>query len=201
MKIVEIFNSIQGEGLWTGQPMTFIRLAGCPVNCPFCDTDYNKGTSMKLEEIVGKINNNHVCVTGGEPLVNPGITDLLERLLAVNPGDQIHVETSGCYLLPDIIEAYREYFWITVSPKGSWLGAERECIPSVIHDADEVKWLIPGTPIEFIEHFHNPDKHNFIQPVNNELTIHQGNLLRAYEVACDKQWPLSVQLHKLIDWR
>jgi 7-carboxy-7-deazaguanine synthase len=65
-----IFKSIQGEGGTAGTPMTFIRLAGCNVNCPNCDTDYSNDSQMSVDDI-GKIVSDqglkNVWITGGEP--------------------------------------------------------------------------------------------------------------------------------------
>lgn len=72
-----IFPTLQGEGPFAGQPAIFIRLAGCNLRCHFCDTEFEKGTSMTIDEIVAKvrdlidtgtINTDLVVLTGGEPL-------------------------------------------------------------------------------------------------------------------------------------
>ena len=61
MKVVEIFDSIDGEGLRTGELATFIRLSGCNLRCRYCDTDYalkiTDGIEMSIEEILEKVNN------------------------------------------------------------------------------------------------------------------------------------------------
>ena len=202
MKLVEMFQSWQGEGRWTGYPMAFIRITGCPVNCPFCDTDYRKGTKYTLDEILEFCTkNNHVCVTGGEPLAHPRITSLLEGLTTVNPDSTIHIETSGCYRMPDIIFRERQRFWLTVSPKGAWLGAEKECIKGVVWEADECKWIVPSTPGHIIEALHNPDRLNYLQPENDKYSIRFESLQLAQAMSWNQGWPLSVQLHKILDWR
>ncbi|RLF30939.1 MAG: hypothetical protein DRM98_06200, partial [Thermoplasmata archaeon] len=78
MKINEIFYSIQGEGKWTGLPNIFIRTAGCNLRCTFCDTKYayENGVELQVEEIINKITQypcKHVCITGGEPLLQEDI--------------------------------------------------------------------------------------------------------------------------------
>lgn len=98
MKICEIFHSIQGEGVTMGLPTTFIRLAGCNLDCKWCDTAYAKedGKEMSAADIlasVEKFDCAHVCVTGGEPLHQadtPGLVDaLIER------GYLVVFETNG----------------------------------------------------------------------------------------------------------
>ena len=80
MKVVEIFKSIDGEGKRAGLPTTFIRLFGCNLNCSYCDTRYGcegEGYSiMSILQIVSAVERcgiHSVTITGGEPLVHPGI--------------------------------------------------------------------------------------------------------------------------------
>ena len=51
LRVNEIFRSIQGEGVLTGQPMTFLRLFGCNLDCKYCDTDYSRKTGSNCEEL------------------------------------------------------------------------------------------------------------------------------------------------------
>ena len=99
MKIVEIFQSLQGEGRNQGKPCTFIRLAGCNLNCSWCDTRYSRegGTIMSRDAVLEKAlrsNPPYVCITGGEPLVQ---ADALEPLLVSlhKLGKEIDIETNG----------------------------------------------------------------------------------------------------------
>lgn len=100
MKVVEIFKSIDGEGKRAGLPATFIRLYGCNLKCSYCDTRYgcegNNYSYMTVEEIVKKANSLGVpliTLTGGEPLLHPGVGELLTALQ--NAGFSINVETNG----------------------------------------------------------------------------------------------------------
>ena len=75
MKVIEIFSSIDGEGITAGYPAVFIRLAGCNLRCSYCDTQYSYdgGKEMCPEEIVDKVMSfgiRRVTVTGGEPLIH-----------------------------------------------------------------------------------------------------------------------------------
>jgi 7-carboxy-7-deazaguanine synthase len=99
MKIVEIFRSLQGEGKNQGKPCLFIRLAGCNLKCRWCDTPASQrdGREMSIDTImeqVWRINPPYVCVTGGEPLLQP---DDLEHLLSSlkKRGTEIDIETNG----------------------------------------------------------------------------------------------------------
>jgi 7-carboxy-7-deazaguanine synthase len=101
MKLIEIFRSIQGEGKNQGKICLFIRLAGCNLNCHWCDTEYARegGREMGADEIleqVWRINPPYICITGGEPLMQAGA---LEPLLASlhKRGALIDIETNGTY--------------------------------------------------------------------------------------------------------
>jgi len=98
MKINEIFYSIQGEGSWAGLPNIFIRTTGCNLRCSFCDTKYayENGIDMKIEKILSAIEKypcKHVCLTGGEPLLQQKSVDLIYALLEKNY--KICLETNG----------------------------------------------------------------------------------------------------------
>jgi len=85
LNIIEIFASIQGETSLTGLPTTFIRLAACNLRCTWCDTNYSfgRGTPLSLADILDQTNKNgcrHVCVTGGEPLLQENVFPLMEAL-------------------------------------------------------------------------------------------------------------------------
>lgn len=99
LRVTEIFNSLQGEGREIGLPTVFVRLTGCNLRCVWCDTEYSftGGEWMALEDVVRAVEAfpgvKHVCLTGGEPLLQRDHQDLLRALLA--RGYHIVVETSG----------------------------------------------------------------------------------------------------------
>jgi 7-carboxy-7-deazaguanine synthase len=99
MKIAEIFKSLQGEGNNQGRPCLFIRLAGCNLQCLWCDTTYAQtgGIEMSLDTIFEQawcLNPSYVCITGGEPLLQ--IDDLEQLLVSLHQrGTEIDVETNG----------------------------------------------------------------------------------------------------------
>ena len=112
MKVVEIFDSIQGEGVHMGSPCTFIRLAGCPVKCSWCDSkdSWYNGKDITIKDIVAKVNWRMVVITGGEPLMQKDVVDLVHALHEKKC--EVHLETSGCYDIPEDV-----FDWVTVSPK------------------------------------------------------------------------------------
>jgi 7-carboxy-7-deazaguanine synthase len=98
LKINEIFYSIQGESSWSGFPTVFIRTSGCHLRCTYCDTTYayNEGDFRSLNDILNEISSfaaEYVCVTGGEPLLQPAVFDLLTALCDQNY--KVSLETSG----------------------------------------------------------------------------------------------------------
>ena len=96
--INEIFSSIQGESTWTGLPCTFVRLRGCSLRCHYCDTSYafNGGDKMSIEHIIKRVQelkNPLVEITGGEPLLQANVHQLMEELC--DRGLKVLLETSG----------------------------------------------------------------------------------------------------------
>ncbi|MDR3270171.1 MAG: 7-carboxy-7-deazaguanine synthase QueE [Peptococcaceae bacterium] len=132
----EIFNSIQGEGLWSGIPAAFIRLQGCNLRCPWCDTPLSQPEGAEFwsaGRILSQVLAEHVVITGGEPLLWD-LTDLLREL--TRRGKRIHIETNGTQSWR---EGYPDHLWLTVSPK-------RECgytvAPSLIPRVSEYKLVV-----------------------------------------------------------
>ena len=119
LKIAEIFASLQGEGLRQGEPTIFVRLAGCNLRCPFCDTKHawKGGRETSVERIADRVARlakarpaEWIVLTGGEPLLQD-VGPLVRRLKGA--GFRIQVETNGHF--------YRrlDADWYTVSPKPS----------------------------------------------------------------------------------
>ena len=107
MKVNEIFYSLQGEGFLSGVPSVFIRLAGCPLRCKWCDTKYGwdkeGGMHYNLGKIVETVQQNQtkfVVITGGEPMINSDLAELVEELRKV--GKHITIETAGIAFIPDM---------------------------------------------------------------------------------------------------
>lgn len=102
LKVCEIFQSINGEGTRAGQPAVFVRLAGCNLNCSYCDTKWANGhdapceemTAREIHEKVSAYGMRCVTLTGGEPLLHKHVDELLSELC----GDDklsVEIETNG----------------------------------------------------------------------------------------------------------
>jgi 7-carboxy-7-deazaguanine synthase len=105
MIINEIFYSLQGEGFWVGIPSVFVRLAGCPLRCKWCDTKYtwdNKaGENYSIEKIlqtVQQFQSKFIVITGGEPMANSDLPELVQKLRASDK--HITIETAGIAFIP-----------------------------------------------------------------------------------------------------
>ena len=138
LRVIEIFDSLQGEGYWTGTPMTFVRLAGC--NAPelglacvrWCDTpeswERGAGESLQPAEILERAQFSRICLTGGEPLLQAeGAADLVAE--AHRCGMRVHLETNGTVAPTGAAEEEDPFDWVVVSPKppdysvaGEWDG-------------------------------------------------------------------------------
>ncbi len=108
MRVVEIFKSIDGEGVRAGMPVTFIRLEGCNLRCSFCDTKYSycnaTYTEMTPKQIVQKVMNlglDKVTLTGGEPLIHENVLELVQQLL--DRDIEINIETNGAVSVPEFV--------------------------------------------------------------------------------------------------
>jgi 7-carboxy-7-deazaguanine synthase len=98
LTIHEIFHSIQGESTHAGRPCVFVRLTACDLRCSWCDTPYafTGGQKMSVDEVIARVEASGcrlVEVTGGEPLLQPDVYPLMERLLA--SGFEVLLETGG----------------------------------------------------------------------------------------------------------
>ncbi len=100
MKVAEIFTSIQGEGKLTGVPSVFVRTSGCNLRCAWCDTPYAswhpEGNDLSVDAVVHQVrvsNMQHVVLTGGEPMIQPQLPELIGQLKS--HGHHITVETAG----------------------------------------------------------------------------------------------------------
>jgi 7-carboxy-7-deazaguanine synthase len=98
LKINEIFHSIQGESRHAGRPCVFVRLTYCNLRCSWCDTSYafEEGVDLAVGAILSRVaayGTRYVLITGGEPLVQEGVHDLIGELC--DGGYEVAVETGG----------------------------------------------------------------------------------------------------------
>ena len=189
--LVEIFESLQGEGRNTGRPCVFVRFAGCNLKCPWCDTDVTKRFSISLNELLKELKQykaKSVILTGGEPTIQKEMPELVAALK--EKGYWVAVETNGT----------RDADWlgfvdyVACSPKRGAalrLSAANE-VRIVAEDeatADfcrEIRGKIAATDY-------------YVSPCD-----HDGEIDFATAKAVLAQldgWSLSVQLHKILGFR
>ncbi|MBE2226371.1 MAG: radical SAM protein [Ignavibacteria bacterium] len=105
LKINEIFHSIQGESTKAGLPCVFVRLTYCNIRCVYCDTEYAfyEGVDRSIDDIVDEVksfNCKLVEITGGEPLVQENVHNLIKELCDL--GYEVLIETGGSLPIENI---------------------------------------------------------------------------------------------------
>jgi len=140
----EIFHSIQGESSHTGRPCVFVRLTGCNLRCTWCDTAYafHEGQQMALDEVVDRVRAygcRLVEVTGGEPLLQPDVVPLMERLVA--GGYEVLLETGGSLSIAQVPEGVKRIVDVKCPGSGE---AERNDWGNLKHlgEGDELKFVL-----------------------------------------------------------
>ena len=211
LDVHSIFYTIQGEGPLTGHPAIFVRLAGCNLQCPQCDTEYT-GTRARtsLEGIVRAVQQQHpgprlVVITGGEPFRQS--IGLLTQLLE-DTGYQIQIETNGTLPPPAGLAASTI---IVVSPKAGKVHPDTAAI------AHAWKYVLnwdsydpeDGLPLRALDHPAHPKLARppadfplgaiYLQPADrNDPTLNGRNLRTVTRSCLRNGYTLQMQVHKLI---
>lgn len=192
-ELVEIFESLQGEGRNTGRPCVFVRFAGCNLRCPWCDTDIRPRFTTDLDSLIAEIKSfkaKSVILTGGEPTMVEGIPELVAALK--HEGYWIAVETNGTSE-PDWLN-FVDY--VACSPKAEFPDSIK------LKAADEVRVVASSEDVVgFCEGIHDKIKATdyYISPCEREGDI---DFATAKSVLSHLDgWSLSVQLHKLLGFR
>ncbi len=218
LKINEVFETIQGEGFYTGAPSIFVRLQGCPVGCPWCDTQHTWEVDNKnripIKQVMAKHTDSdtwadlsedallsvfekhgytakHVVITGGEPCMYD-LRKLTEMLNAAGYSTQI--ETSGTFEV-----RCSDKTWVTVSPKINMPGGF-SVLPGAIARANEIKH-----PIAMQKHIDELDELLARCPIQADTLVALQPISqrpRATELAINtciqRNWRLSLQTHKYL---
>lgn len=189
MKVNEIFYSLQGEGFHTGTAAIFVRLSGCNLCCPFCDTAHTEGNEMTEDEIVDVTRlypATLVVITGGEPSLFL-TTSLVEKLHEA--GKTVAVETNGTHILPKNVD------WVTLSPKDNYV---QNASPKLTF-CSEIKVVFDGNPLP--DYSYIKADYRFLQPCdtgnsqrNREITSAAVSYIQSHP-----EWRLSLQTHKIIN--
>lgn len=136
LKISEIFESLQGEGRYTGYPVLFIRLFGCNLNCSFCDTKFEEYKEYEMREVINIVVKYYhksliyeldpiIVITGGEPCIQMGkicfLIDYFKARKSQYNRLKFHIETNGTYLNKYLLK----FDYICISPKS--LSVAKRC--------------------------------------------------------------------------
>lgn len=189
LSVKEIFYSLQGEGGRQGEASVFIRLTGCNLACSFCDTDFNGGTIMSVNQILLHINRypcRRIIWTGGEPMLQ--LNDEIVSFFKSNGYFQA-IESNGHYPLPGLLD------YTVVSPKGN-IGYARTINPKV----NEIRLPVRiGDNLPELALLPEADSY-FLSPVfTGEKSSTQENIdYCVSQIKQNNRWRLSVQMHKLI---
>jgi 7-carboxy-7-deazaguanine synthase len=192
--VMELFYTIQGEGVHAGKPAFFIRLGGCDIGCHWCDVkeswDAKNHPSMTVEMIVDAAKQsgaNMVVITGGEPLMY----DLAELTKALkHAGFKIHLETAGANPLTGVWD------WICISPKKN-----KQPLVENLSEADELKVIIYNQSdfswAEKWAEFVDVKCAKLLQPEWSKQEAMQPKII-AYAMD-HNQWQISLQTHKFLN--
>lgn len=206
-----VFATIQGEGPYVGVPAVFVRLNGCNLQCPACDTDYSsRGDQVTPAELVELIEaertgvSNLVVITGGEPFrqnLEPAVDLLLDL------GYEVQIETNGTLFVPGL--KYNEVT-IVCSPKTGRLN--QELLPHI----DAFKYVVSadnigedGLPVRALGHAAFPvvarppagfQGRIYVQPMDaQDEAENRRNLDAAIRSCLRFGYTLSLQTHKIIN--
>jgi len=216
-KINELFETIQGEGAFTGQPSIFLRLQGCPVACSWCDTKHTweinledevkqsamltkkvespTWSALSVKDVLAVITEQgyqakHIVITGGEPAM-VDLQPLCEAL--EQQGFSCQLETSGTFELK-----VSDKCWVTVSPKVNMKGGYKILNAAMLR-ANEIKH-----PVATEQHVddlkallveHNiVDTQVYLQPISQK----ERATTLAIKTCIENNWRLSVQVHKYL---
>lgn len=217
LDVHSVFETIQGEGPFCGTPCVFIRLAGCNLQCPACDTDYtsnrfHEDPFMILNRVKALRTGGLVVITGGEPFRQPFAP--LVRLLHEN-GYFIQIESNGTLEVPNILDIPWSIFtenrrgcYLVISPKTGKLhytALERACALKYVVEAGNVD-PADGLPLHALQHPGRParppegwNRLVYIQPMDGKDEVENANNLAcAIAMSLGHGYILQLQVHKLI---
>lgn len=219
LAVNSIFKTIQGEGPFAGTPSVFIRLAGCNLQCPLCDTEYTNRRRMLVPDIVNEAVNKFVLIkrwtkecpplvviTGGEPFRQP-IRALVHHLLVC--GYRVQIETNGT--LYQNLPFENKNLTIVCSPKAGNINKHLAPYIKAYKYVATVESLIDsldGLPTRALEHPNGkglarpPVDYKgdiYLQPVDEKNTVRNNRNMTAVVESCLKNgFRLCLQVHKII---
>ncbi|RYM01744.1 radical SAM protein [Sporolactobacillus sp. THM7-7] len=218
LPMVEIFETVEGEGMSQGFPTVFVRSFHCNLRCKWCDTPYSFAPAKPafeatIDEIVRKVarySSRRICFTGGEPLIHrQKSAALIQALARLDHIVDVHIETNGAIDLgpfarmrekdPLLMKKMRFVMDYKLAASGETKKMIRDNFDSLL-DQDEIKFVI-GSDEDFdqaktvIERFHKKGQVLF-SPV--WASMPPKRLVEKVLVEPLPQVKVSLQLHKII---
>lgn len=215
LEVHSVFSTIQGEGPFCGRPAVFVRLAGCNLQCPGCDTEYTEGrTRLNYYDILDDIheqlqitfsNANLIVISGGEPFrqnIKPFCDFLIENNF------DVQVETNGSMAIPLDLS---QMVTVVCSPKTAKLH------PSALHRANAFKYVMKagsvreadGLPLQALDHRATPyiarppasfKGKIYLQPMDEQdAGYNADNVQAVLESAMKHNYTVQLQIHKLLN--
>ena len=204
LTVNEIFHSIQGESTHAGRPCVFVRLTACDLRCRWCDTPYafHEGRKMSVDDVVADVEARGcptVEVTGGEPLLQPDVYPLMQRLL--DSGKTVLIETGGHRSIANVPAGVIRIMDVKCPGSGE---SDKNDWSNLAHltKSDEVKFVIADRrDYEFardlVRREDLPARVNavLLSPVHGEL---DAKLLSEWVIADRLDVRVQLQVHKYI---
>jgi 7-carboxy-7-deazaguanine synthase len=203
LRLTEIFYSIQGEASQAGRPCVFVRLSRCNLRCTWCDTTYSftGGEKSTLDQIIDEVTSYNcklVEITGGEPLLQPGVHDLMTQLC--DDGFEVMIETSGSIDISPIDSRVRIIMDLKAPGSGE---VEKNLWSNIdaLKPTDEIKFVILNRDDylwskQVVEQHALADKASVIfSPVHG---VQDANELSQWILADHMPVRLGLQLHKFL---
>jgi organic radical activating enzyme len=211
LSVHSIFYTIQGEGPFAGEPAVFVRLAGCNLQCPQCDTEYTGGAQMGLDEVIEQIVNDWtipfvnplVVITGGEPF-RQNIKPLIHTILHENW--RVQIETNGTLFAEGLMYEHPN-LTVVCSPKAGKVSAKLEPFIAAykyVVSSDNVSSSdglpksalgLPGRPARPLR----AETPIYVNPVDEQDAVtNAGNIQTAVWSCMKFGYRLGLQIHKII---
>jgi 7-carboxy-7-deazaguanine synthase len=218
LPIVEIFQSLEGEGTKAGFSTTFIRLFGCNLRCSWCDTKYSYEPEkpreyLKISEVIARVmqyRSQNICLTGGEPLLHgEKSVELITAVAKLETVNDIHVETNGSIDLEPFVKLRNQDAWINrklrfiMDYKLSSSGETAKMLTTnfdLLLNQDEIKYVINNEPdfwaaLESLRKWH-PLGQPLFSPVWGKMDLERLAALMLENNI--KNAKLSLPFHKII---
>lgn len=215
LEVHSIFSTIQGEGPFCGRPAVFVRLAGCNLQCPGCDTEYTEHRERLnygsiLQAVHSRLdstgsNANLIVISGGEPFrqkIAPFVDFLIENNF------DVQIETNGSMQIPLELSSMAT---VVCSPKTAKLH------PSALHRANAFKYVMKagsvreadGLPLQALDHRATPyiaRPHSsfkgkiYLQPMDEQDDVlNHFNIAEVLASAMKFNYTVQLQIHKLLN--